>query len=126
MPRWLVHKAVALALLCVTANAYCFAQCVITSCGLRSTPASQGSDHSCHHKKPAVPGTGTNSCEHPQLSPAEWQETAAGFSDSSFIQALEGPVSFYVYETHLAATALPADLSPPLAASISSNSILRI
>ena len=126
----LVRLAVVLAVFCLVANAGCYSQCVVSSCGLLSGDKPDQPEQACHHKKSNAsnPTNPTKtSCAHGQLATGDWQKISSSSSLQSISQAVDLvlviPASFSLSEFDFSGS---AGSSPPSKANVVLITILRI
>jgi hypothetical protein len=67
MRRCIVQFAVVLAMVSVSANAWCYAKCMVAACDVASQPLPTEHDDGCHHHNPTAPADSDQACAHPQL-----------------------------------------------------------
>src|SRR5438270_7710069 len=113
MSGWLHRVLVLFAVVCILANAGCYSQCLIASCGSLQSPRPSHDASGCHRGKPSIPGQERPDCSHQQMAAGfvdkVWQTTSVPpvFQIATYL-----PVTFG-FDIAKSGSVASAGLSPP-------------
>lgn len=126
MRRWLVQFAVVSAMVSVSANAWCYAKCMVASCDVASQPVPTEHENGCHHENPAAPAGSDQACAHPQLFGTDSLRTVIPEPSEGMLQAVLPQLGTVGIDLISPASVILLEAPPPSFPDIVFTTLLRV
>jgi len=125
MRRSIVQFAVVLAMVSVSANAWCYARCMVAVCDVASPLPTEHSD-GCHHHNPTAPADSDQACAHPQLFANDSLRTVIPVPADGMFQAVLAQLGTVEISRMSSASVILLEAPPPSLPDIVLTTLLRV